>query len=79
MDSDTISVGQPPFSPVSDDDQAGNLWTVTILGFIYSSMAAMLRGHIKWRIYGVDDYFLAAAVVRYVLLTGMTIIHASYQ
>jgi hypothetical protein len=55
---------QPPFSPISDQDHAGYLWIVTILGFIYSSMAAGLRGHIKWRLYGADDYVFAAAVVR---------------
>lgn len=55
--------GQLPFSPISDDDHAGYIWIVTILGFIYSSMAVAVRGQIKWRMYGADDYLLAAAMV----------------
>ena len=51
------------FSPITTDDHAGLLWITAILCLIYSFIAFMVRGHVKWKLYGVDDAFLAAATV----------------
>ena len=51
------------FSPITTDDHAGLLWITAILCLIYSFIAFMVRGHVKWNLYGVDDAFLAAATV----------------
>ena len=51
------------FSPITTDDHAGMLWITAILSLIYSSIALVVRAHVKWNLYGVDDAFLAAATV----------------
>ncbi|KAH6643425.1 hypothetical protein BKA67DRAFT_632884 [Truncatella angustata] len=51
------------FSPILENDHAGYLWIVTILGLIYGTMSTALRAHIKWRLYGPDDYCIAVATV----------------
>jgi hypothetical protein len=63
---------EPPFSAVYPDDQAGSLWIVTILALIYVLLSALVRGFIKWGIYGADDYLLAAATVCWKLLFTFT-------
>jgi hypothetical protein len=50
-------------SPIFDDDHAGYLWIVTTLGITYTTLSAVLRGYIKWRLFGYDDYLLAAATL----------------
>lgn len=51
------------FSPITTGDHAGLLWITAILCLIYSFIALMVRGHVKWNLYGVDDAFLATATV----------------
>jgi hypothetical protein len=63
---------EPPFSAVYPDDQAGSLWIVTILATIYVLLSALVRGFIKWGIYGADDYLLAVATVCRELLSTCT-------
>lgn len=53
----------PPLSAVTDDNQAGSLWIVTILATIYVVLSAAVRGFVKWGLYGADDYLLAIATV----------------
>lgn len=45
------------FSPVTDNDHAGELWIIAILGLVYSAFAAFLRIRIKWSLLGYDDLF----------------------
>jgi hypothetical protein len=54
----------PPLSAITFDDQAGKLWIVTILAIIYVTLSAMVRGFVKWGMYGVDDYLLLIATAR---------------
>jgi hypothetical protein len=58
----------PPFSAIHPGDQAGKVWVVTILATIYVVLSALVRGFIKWGIYGADDYLLMIATVRSGLL-----------
>lgn len=58
------------FSPILENDHAGYLWIVTILGLIYGTMSTAVRAHIKWRLYGADDYCIAVATVCNVILVG---------
>jgi hypothetical protein len=53
----------PPFSAIQPEDQAGKVWVVTILATIYVVLSALVRGFIKWGIYGADDYLLVLATV----------------
>ncbi|OCK94407.1 uncharacterized protein K441DRAFT_660281 [Cenococcum geophilum 1.58] len=57
------------FSPITTYDHAGLLWITAILCLIYSFIAFMVRGHVKWNLYGVDDAFLAAATVAHLAQT----------
>jgi hypothetical protein len=58
----------PSFSAIHPGDQAGKVWVVTILATIYVVLSALVRGFIKWGIYGADDYLLMIATVRSGLL-----------
>ncbi|KAF2689937.1 hypothetical protein K458DRAFT_474325 [Lentithecium fluviatile CBS 122367] len=64
----------PPLSAVYPDDQAGTLWIVTILTTVYVVLSAVVRGFVKWGIYGLDDYLLAIATLVCVGQSG-TIFH----
>lgn len=55
--------GSHRFSPISDNDHAGYVWIVTILGLIYSGLGGLARARIKWGVHGVDDYLLGLATV----------------
>ena len=54
----------PPFSGLSFNDHAGQLWIVTILSLIYSLLSAMARVYIKHQMFGFDDLLLGLATVR---------------
>lgn len=60
------------FSPILENDHAGYLWIVTILGLVYSSMSTALRAYIKWGLYGPDDYCIAVATVRKSRITRLS-------
>ncbi|KAK7928683.1 hypothetical protein PG985_005681 [Apiospora marii] len=51
------------FSPVTETDHAGYVWIVTILGVTYTTLACLLRGWVKFRVYGLDDLLIAAGTV----------------
>lgn len=51
------------FSAINENDKAGSLWIVTILGLIYSSAAAVIRIRLKWGGFGLDDLFFGIAMV----------------
>ncbi|KAF6530300.1 hypothetical protein HZS61_001612 [Fusarium oxysporum f. sp. conglutinans] len=51
------------FSPVTFNDHAGKLWIVTILSLIYTSLIALARAYIKYKMFGFDDVLFAAATV----------------
>ncbi|KAH6883563.1 hypothetical protein B0T10DRAFT_411010 [Thelonectria olida] len=63
MDPETSNDGLPRFSPVAFNDHAGQLWIVTILSLIYSSLVAMARAYIKYQMFGFDDILIALAMV----------------
>ncbi|KAH7362790.1 hypothetical protein B0T11DRAFT_352806 [Plectosphaerella cucumerina] len=60
---DEAITGSPGFSPIAPDDQAGNLWILTILALIYTSMVAAARVYIKHRMYGLDDVLIAFSIL----------------
>lgn len=51
------------FSPITPDDHAGSLWIAALLCLVYSVTTMFLRGHLRWNMYGVDDYLALAATV----------------
>jgi hypothetical protein len=51
------------FAPVTPDNQSGSVWIATLLCLIYSTLVLVVRGHLRWNMYGLDDWFAAAAVV----------------
>lgn len=53
-----------PFSPVTFNDHAGELWIVTILSLIYTACVAAARTYIKYNMFGFDDALIAMAMVR---------------
>lgn len=59
--------GTVAFSPIENNDHAGYLWIVTILGMIYSSFSGLARARIKKGIYGADDYLIGVATVSLIL------------
>ncbi|EXJ73825.1 uncharacterized protein A1O5_03587 [Cladophialophora psammophila CBS 110553] len=59
----SISGDGPRFTTVTDDDYGGVVWTVSILCGIYSVLTKALRGYIKRRTWGLDDWLAAAATV----------------
>lgn len=63
MSTPTFDDGSYRFSPIDDNDHAGYVWIVTILGLIYSLLGGLVRARIKWGIHGPDDYLLGMATV----------------
>ncbi|OAP65571.1 hypothetical protein AYL99_01543 [Fonsecaea erecta] len=59
----SITGDGPRFATVTDDDYGGVVWTVSILCGIYSVLTMTLRGYIKLRTWGFDDWLAAAATV----------------
>lgn len=53
----------PRFSPVTFNDHAGQLWIVTILALVYSSLVSTARAYVKYKMFGVDDILIATATV----------------
>lgn len=51
------------FAPITSDNHSGSLWIASILCLIYGVLTLTLRGHIKFRIYGLDDWLIAVATV----------------
>lgn len=51
------------FSPILDDDHAGNVWIMTILAVLYSLLTAVVRALIKKRAFGMEDVFFYVALV----------------
>ncbi|KIW61144.1 hypothetical protein PV05_01302 [Exophiala xenobiotica] len=51
------------FSPITPDDHAGSVWISASLCLVYSVITLGLRGHLRRKIYGVDDYLAFAATV----------------
>jgi hypothetical protein len=51
------------FAPVTPDNQSGSVWISSLLCLIYSTLVLVVRGHLRWKMYGTDDWFAAAAVV----------------
>jgi hypothetical protein len=51
------------FAQITPDDHAGSVWIASILCLIYSVLTLALRGHLRLRIYGLDDYIALAATV----------------
>ncbi|KAJ4129453.1 hypothetical protein NW765_016326 [Fusarium oxysporum] len=64
MDSKTSdNDGSYRLSPVTFNDHAGQLWIVTILSLIYSTLVALARIYIKYHKFGFDDIFFALAMI----------------
>ncbi|KAL7758360.1 hypothetical protein ACKLNR_012887 [Fusarium oxysporum f. sp. zingiberi] len=55
--------GSYRFSPVTYNDHAGQLWIVTILSLIYSTLVALARLYIKYHKFGFDDILFALAII----------------
>ncbi|OAA61560.1 hypothetical protein ISF_05639 [Cordyceps fumosorosea ARSEF 2679] len=53
----------PRFSPVTSSDHAGQLWIVTILALVYSSLVSTARAYVKYKMFGIDDILIASATV----------------
>lgn len=53
----------PRFSPVAFNDHAGQLWIVTILALVYSSLVSTARAYVKYKMFGIDDLLIASATV----------------
>ncbi|KIY02762.1 uncharacterized protein Z520_01227 [Fonsecaea multimorphosa CBS 102226] len=54
-------MGSHRFSPITPDDHAGSVWIATLLCLIYSVVTLALRGHLRWKMYGLDDYLALTA------------------
>lgn len=54
----------PRFSPVTSSDHAGQLWIVTILALVYSTLVSTARAYVKYKMFGIDDILIAFATVR---------------
>ncbi len=55
------------FSPVTPNDHAGAVWITTLLCLIYSVVTFAIRGHLRWKMWGWDDYLALAATVSHIL------------
>ena len=60
----SISGDGPRFATVTDDDHGGVVGPVSNLCGIYSELTKALRGYIKRRTWGLDDWLAVAATVR---------------
>ncbi|KAF2639092.1 hypothetical protein P280DRAFT_550562 [Massarina eburnea CBS 473.64] len=61
-----VLITLPPLSAVTLDDQAGRLWIVTILAFIYVLLSAITRAVIKRGSIGLDDVLLFVGTLAFV-------------
>ncbi|EXJ89772.1 hypothetical protein A1O3_02839 [Capronia epimyces CBS 606.96] len=57
------NLDQPRFSPITPDDHAGSVWIAALLCLVYSVITLCLRGHLRWKMYGVDDGLALTATV----------------
>ncbi|EXJ95667.1 hypothetical protein A1O1_00789 [Capronia coronata CBS 617.96] len=55
------SLDENRFSPITPDDHAGSLWIAALLCLVYSIITIFVRGHLRWKMYGTDDYLALAA------------------
>ncbi|OAA36601.1 hypothetical protein BBO_08183 [Beauveria brongniartii RCEF 3172] len=53
----------PRFSPVTSSDHAGQLWIVTILALVYSTLVSTARAYVKYKMFGIDDILIAFATI----------------
>jgi hypothetical protein len=53
------------FSQVTPDNHAGEIWIATLLCLVYSIITVGTRGYLRMSMYGVDDYLILGATVRY--------------
>lgn len=51
------------FAEITPDDHAGSIWIASILCLIYSILTLALRGHLRRKVYGWDDYIALGATV----------------
>ncbi|KAF2265809.1 hypothetical protein CC78DRAFT_567379 [Lojkania enalia] len=51
------------FSQVTENDHAGVIWIISLLGLVYSILTFLTRAAIKWQMLGPDDFALVAAQV----------------
>lgn len=58
----TVTAGNR-FSTVTPDDHGGLIYIATFMAFTYSSVTFLTRCFIKWKIFGMDDWAIAAAQV----------------
>lgn len=63
MDASAGAGQGPRFSPVTFNDHAGELWIITILALIYSTLVTAARGYVKYKMFGYDDVLIAVATV----------------
>ncbi len=54
----------PRFATVTEDDYGGAVWTVSILCAIYAVLTLTLRGYVKRKSWGLDDWLATAATVQ---------------
>ena len=52
------------FAPLTVDNNAGYLWIASILCLIYTFLVMIVRLHMKWKMYGLDDAAAMLATVR---------------
>ncbi|KAJ4986414.1 CFEM domain-containing protein [Stagonosporopsis vannaccii] len=64
------SVSTHRFAPNTAENSSGQLWIASILCLIYCTLVLVVRLHIKWRLYGVDD---AAVTIATALQLGVNI------
>ncbi|KAF1812931.1 hypothetical protein P152DRAFT_507237 [Eremomyces bilateralis CBS 781.70] len=51
------------FSPIIDGNHAGYIYIATILFIVYTVLSLVVRGHIKWGLYGFDDWTIFASTI----------------
>ncbi|KAF2188207.1 hypothetical protein K469DRAFT_703678 [Zopfia rhizophila CBS 207.26] len=51
------------FSEVTENNHAGVIWVITLLGLVYTLLTLITRAFIKWHMLGPDDFALVAAQV----------------
>ncbi|KAK5057811.1 hypothetical protein LTR84_011812 [Exophiala bonariae] len=62
------------FARVTPDNHAGSLWIASLLCLVYSIMTLALRAHLRWKMFGMDDYLAVAAVIFHVGEVAATIV-----
>ncbi|KAJ4561944.1 hypothetical protein HRR79_006813 [Exophiala dermatitidis] len=58
----TVS-GENRFSQITPDDHAGSVWIAALLCLVYSVLTLFLRGHLRKKMYGPDDYLALVATL----------------